>query len=83
MALPHHAINREALDKLLPGLMPQHNGEFALMDSGKLEGIFKLAAEAYLAGADRFGHSASLMRVGRPAQLGVNALGVTTPVGVN
>jgi hypothetical protein len=75
MTLPHHATNRAAFDKILPDLMKEHAGEFAVMDNGELQGVFKSAGDAM----SRFGRSipvsVSIMRVSGPARLGAQTPG--------
>lgn len=38
--------NFEEFEKLLPNILPQHRGKFALMRDGKITGYFSSAADA-------------------------------------
>lgn len=46
---------RAAFDDLLRQLLPDHEGEFALLKGGELLGLYASHAEAFQAGLDRFG----------------------------
>ena len=50
--------NFEAFSAMLPTLVQDHAGEFALIHSRKIEGFFKSSLDATLAGLDRFGSGA-------------------------
>jgi hypothetical protein len=54
------AANNRAFEKLRPALMADHPGEFAVISSGKLAGVFKEKEEAYRE-ASRSGGSQSIV----------------------
>ena len=66
------SLNYEAFHKLLPDLLPQNLGKFALMSDGSVVGIFDDAMGAYAAGNSQFGLGNFSMQkiIDRPVDLG-------------
>ena len=63
---PHNAVNDAAFAKILPYLDPEDDGKIAVMENGKLIGLFEHMGEAYEAGAGRWHISATPIVVARP-----------------
>ena len=49
--------NYQAFEKLLPSLLPQNAGKFALMQDGKIIEFFDTPRDAYVAGQKLFGEA--------------------------
>lgn len=49
---------REAFEALLPSLLKEHPGKWAVVHDGALVGVFAEFSEAYAEGVMRFGHEA-------------------------
>jgi hypothetical protein len=64
--------NYEAFREILPTLLPEHLGRFALMRDGGVVGLFDTAMEAYTAGKMQFGLGNFSMQkiIDRPVDLG-------------
>jgi hypothetical protein len=68
---PHDIINEKAFEKILPYLDPEDEGRIAVMDNGRLIGLFERrgavhSAAAYLAGQGRWSTSATALIVRKP-----------------
>jgi hypothetical protein len=64
--------NYEAFREILPTLLPEHLGKFALMKDGSVVDLFDTAIEAFTAGKERFGvgHFSMQKIIDRPVDLG-------------
>lgn len=64
-------LNYDFLQRNLARLLPAHDGQYALLKSGRIEGFFLNPGDAYREGRSRFGEVFSIQEVtGEPLDLG-------------
>ena len=76
VAVDQIEVNRAAYNKIRKDMESEHNGKYALMNNGKVAGIYNDSGDAYSIGCDKFGlGDFTIEKVGEaPISLGILTL---------